>query len=234
MLIQGNAGIGFDDLFQLYCFPDHFIAISPLGEKWAMKYAPWIRKTYIPYGVDLTQFKFARPMSLVLKKPIVFCVAAFSPYKRIDLLIKAMAEVPEASLLVIGNGDLEQELRVLGGKLLGNRFLLKTGIAHEKLSAYYKSADLFSLPSASSEAFGIVYIEAMAAGLPVVAPNDYNRREIIGEAGMFVDPKDSMAYASAIKEAIGTDFGDKPRLQAEKFSWKKIIEKYKDVLIGLK
>lgn len=229
MLVQGNAGIGYDDLFQLLCFPDHYIAISPNGYKWAARYKTQINKSFIPYGVDLKQFASTKAREVPLKKPIVLCVAAFSPYKQIDLLIKAMEKVPETSLLVVGQGSLEHDLRTLGKRLLGQRFMLKTGVIHQELIGYYKAADLFSLPSAPSEALGIVYIEAMAAGLPVVAPDDW-RKDIVGEAGVYVDPKDTPGYASAIKKALATNWGNKPIKEAQKFSWDRIVAEYEKIL----
>ncbi|MEK7166299.1 MAG: glycosyltransferase family 4 protein [Patescibacteria group bacterium] len=233
ILVQGNAGIGQDDLFQLYCFPDIYIAISPQGFLWANKFASWIKKKYVPYGVDLPLFKFAKPRAISLRKPIVLCVAAFSPYKQIELLLKAMEKVENASLLLVGQGILKEELKNLGEKLLGNRFMLKTGVKHDELPGYYKTANAFSMPSAGSEAFGIVYVEALAAGLPVVAPDDYNRHEIIGDAGIFVDPQNTDEYARAIALVLTKNFENKPELQARKFDWKNIVRQYEEILDSL-
>jgi glycosyltransferase involved in cell wall biosynthesis len=230
VLVQGNAGIGRDDHWQLLLRPDYYIAISPVGLEWAQKIAPKIHSKYIPYGVDLKAFDTAKKAIVALKTPIVLCVSAFLPYKRIDLLITAMQNVAGASLLVIGQGPLKEYLENLGGKLLGDRFLLKTGIAHEELLGYYKTAQVFSLPSAESEALGIVYIEAMAANIPVVAPNDPNKRIIIGVAGVFVDVTDVDAYGLTITSALKTDFGNKPREQAEKYAWDQIALEYEKVL----
>ena len=191
---------------------------------------PWVKKTYIPYGVDREKFNQSPPAMVNLKKPIVLCVSAFSPYKRIDLLIRAMQKVPQASLLIIGQGLLEGELRRLGENLLGDRFRLVTEINHDQLIGYYKASDVFSLPSKSTEALGIVYLEAMAAGLPVVAPDDFNRREILGKAGIYVNPEDIEAYAEGIKKAINEKLGVKPENQAHKFSWEKILSQYEQIL----
>lgn len=233
MIVQGNAGTGYDDFFQLHCFPNRYVAISPNGFAWAKRFAPWIQKTYIPYGVDVQAVHDTKPGKIPLKKPIVLCVGAFSPYKQIDLLIKAMAQVKDASLVVIGLGVQEKHLRELGEKLLGKRFLLLTGITHDQLFGFYKAASIFSLPSAANEAFGIVYVEALAAGLPVVAPDDRNRREIIGEAGEFVDVTDTTAYAKALELAIAKDFGEAPRRQALQFDWDTIAAQYESLLKGL-
>lgn len=233
MVIQGNAGIGYDDLLQLHCCPDYYVAISPQGFVWAKRFVPWVKKIYIPYGVDFEIFRQEKPVTVDLHKPIVLSVAAFSPYKRLDLVIRAVEYVPEASLLIIGQGLVEKELRELGNKLLGTRFKLLTGVNHAELVGYYKASDVFTLPSKASEALGIVYIEAMAAGLPVVAPDDYNRREIIGNAGIFVDPENQVEYAAAIKKALQVDYRKKALYQAKKFSWDKIVNQYEKLLVNL-
>ena len=93
----------------------------------------------------------------------------------------------------------------------------------------YSRANVFTLASKTYESFGIVLVEAMASGLPVVATDDPIRREIVGDAGLFVDPTDTDAYAAAIEKALNTDWGNKPRKQAEKFDWDVIAKQYEDL-----
>ena len=116
---------------------------------------------------------------------------------------------------------------------MGDRFLLKTGIGHSELIGFYKAADVFSLPSKSTEALGIVYIEALAVGLPIVAPDDDNRRKIIGDAGIFVDPKNKEAYAHAIGQALKSNVKVKALAQAKKYSWETIISQYETLINSL-
>ena len=144
-----------------------------------------------------------------------------------------MKYVKNASLLVIGHGTLEGKLTEMGKQILGKRFMLKTGVTHTMLTGYYKAANIFSLPSAQSEAFGIVYVEALAAGLPVVAPRDENRQAIVGSAGLLVEVEDSQKYAEAITSALKKDFGKLPVLQAQQFSWNTIAAQYEKLLIDL-
>ncbi|MDP2860291.1 MAG: glycosyltransferase family 4 protein, partial [bacterium] len=101
---------------------------------------------------------------------------------------------------------------------------------YEEIPKYYAASSVFTLCSESSEAFGSSYLEAMACGLPVVATDDEARREIIGEAGMFVNPDDIEKYAKALEKTMATDWKDKPRRQAEKFSWDKIAKEYEKVM----
>ncbi|HCS78600.1 TPA: hypothetical protein DIV55_02550 [Patescibacteria group bacterium] len=230
LIVQGNAGIGRDDRWQMLWQPNRFIAISPAGFEWAKHYYSPAKISFIPYGVDVAAISRAKVHAVDLKKPIALCVAAFLPYKRLELLIYAMKEVPEASLLLIGHGPLEQKLRDLGAQLLPGRFMLVTNVSHEQLLGYYKCARVFSLPSKESEAFGIVYIEALAANLPIVATNDENRRYLVNGAGILVNPEIISDYSDALKKVLYTDFDNQPRIQAAKFSWSEIVKQYTLVL----
>ena len=79
------------------------------------------------------------------------------------------------------------------------------------------------------ESFGIVYLEAMASGLPIVAPDDLARREIIGPAGILTDVDNPQIFASAIEEAINKSWSNIPRRQSEKFSWDEICKMYEQL-----
>ncbi len=233
LLVQGNAGIGRDDWWQLAWKPDEFIAISPQGYKWAKKVSASTKIRYIPFGVSVGQILTAKPAHVALNKPIVLCVSALLPYKRIDLLIRAVSLLPDVSLLIIGFGPDEKRIRDLGEKMLGKRINLLTEVKHNQLFSFYKSADVFSLPSASTEALGIVYLEAMAAGLPIVAPDDYHRRSLLKDIGIYVDPTDAPEYARGIKKAL--EVSDKNRIIefAKQFDWDKIIQTYAEVISSM-
>lgn len=227
MVVSGQSGIGFDDRLNLYAFPDVFVPISSYALKASRRRNPFVKCIYIPNGVDLEKFKSTgKAYSSKLPRPIILTVGAFTKSKRIDLVIKAVAKLPEANLLLVGDGELKQDLERLANDLIPGRFeFLKA--RHEQMPEVYRAADLFVLLPASSEAFGIVYVEAMASGLPVVAPNDEQRREIVGQAGILVDhaaePED---IAFAVEEALKRKWGDKPRKQAQKFNWDEIAQKY--------
>ena len=79
----------------------------------------------------------------------------------------------------------------------------------------------------------MVYLEAMACGLPVVATDDDLRREIVGDAGILVDPTIVEDYTKALEECAGEDWGNKPRIQAEKFGWDKVSRMYEDLFLKL-
>ena len=233
MIIAGQSGIGWDDRNNLWSFPNVFIALSSKALRWAKRANPLIKSKYIPNGVDLKNFNPSGPKyKTKLKSPLILCVGALTPSKRIDLTIKAVAKLKNAGLLVVGDGDTEGELKDLGKKLLGSRFQL-TQVPFQKMPEIYRAADIFTLAPEGSEAFGIVYVEAMAANLPVVAIDDEQRKEIIGNAGIFVDSTDIKKYSKALDMALKNKWGDKPRKQAEKFDWDKIVQKYENLFVSL-
>jgi glycosyltransferase involved in cell wall biosynthesis len=210
--------------------PDVFVALSPTAYTWAKKNYPLGHIQYIPNGININEFEKPYPrLNLEIPKPVVLCVSALLKYKRIELLIKAVSKT-KASLVVIGDGPLREELGILGKTFLNHRFKLIPHISHEDIAAYYQACDIFSLPSAPTEAFGLVYLEALASNLPVVAPDDNSRKIIIGGCGVLCNVEDSKAYGLAIEKVLTTNYGNKPREQAQKYSWENIGLQYEKLL----
>lgn len=233
ILIAGHAGVGMEDRINIvFGRPDIFIALSPRAFRWANKVAGAKTKVfYIPNGVDLKLFSAEGDNAQIgLKKPVVICVSELLAYKRVINLVQAVSFNPKASLLIIGRGPEERRIDDLAKRLLGNRYLRISLIDHSKIADYYRAAQIFSLPSRESEAFGLVYLEAMACNLPVVAPDDGNRRSIIGTAGILTDVEDINVYTEAIKSAMHKNFNNLPRIQALKFSWEEITKKYEKII----
>ncbi len=124
--------------------------------------------------------------------------------KNIDRLIEAMprvlAEVPAARLLVVGEGALREDLQLVAKKLgVDDRVALPGAVDAAGLAAAFNSAAVFCLPS-SKEGFGIVFLEAWAAGMPVVGSQFGAAPDVIedGVDGLTVDPHDVPALADAL------------------------------------
>ena len=212
------------DPFTLKMRPSLFVCLSKLTEKHVKKLAPKQNTVIIPNGVDLNLFAPGpKTNPFGLPRPVVLCAAGPDRYKNVPETIQAVARLEGVSLLVMGGNPDTLEL---GTRLLGARFRQATA-THDQMPAIFNSADLFTLVSESSEAFGVVYLEAMACNLPVVATDDELRRGIVGEAGLFVrDPRDIDAYAEGLKAALAKGWGDHPRQQAESFDWREIAARY--------
>lgn len=217
LIIPGQSGFGWDDKLNLWLFPDVFVALTEYQKQWAYKINPFAKIVKIPNGVDLQKFNPKnKPLKINKSKPVILCVGAVKTSKigeiskRQDLLIKAVHKIGTSTLLVGKGGDMAVE--------------------HQNMPGVYTACDLFSYPTSKRESFGIVILEAMASGLAVVATDDPIRREIVGEAGLFVDPNNTGEYANKLKEALEINWADKPRKQAEKFSWERIAKDYEKIL----
>lgn len=228
VLISGHAGIGSDDAWNLFFRPDVFVALTHSEETWAKKLVPEVKVVKIPNGVDLARFNpKVEPAKVNLPKPIVISVSALVPYKRVDLTVKATAKA-NMSLLILGDGQLKGQIDTLGKRLLGKRYL-RISAPHSQMPGYYKAADVYT-SAATTEAFGVAYIEAMACNLPVVTTSDKSRAEIIGDAGILTAPTDIEKYAKDLAIAAKTNYGNIPYAQASKFSLNKVAQKYAQII----
>lgn len=225
MIISGQSGIGFDDRVNLYTFPDRFVALSQFQMDWAKKVNPFVHVTKIPNGVDLVDRKVVGDLNVNLPRPIILSVGALEKNKRHDLTIKAVVKLGRGSLLIVGRGSQKDELTAMGEKYLSGRFKI-ISLPYSEIGKAYAVANVFAFPTVPWESFGIVMLEAMANGLPVVVNDDPIRREIVGNAGFFVDPTNSDEYAKALEMANNTSWGKIPRNQAEIYSWDKIALEY--------
>lgn len=234
LLITGHSGIGRDDIWNLVIAkPDVFVALTDHMAKWAKRWAWGSKIIKIPNGVDLNKFSpKGEKIKLSLKKPIILSVGALVWYKHHERVIRTVREMGGGSVFIVGEGSEKERLKRLGSKLLGERFRIAS-FKYEDMPKVYRSCDLFTLPSWDREAFGIVYLEALASGLGVVAPDDKARREIVGEGGLFTDVNDPIKYAKTIREALNADWSKKARVQAEKFSWERVALEYEKLIFDM-
>ena len=139
-------------------------------------------------------------------RPTFLFVGRLAYYKGVEYLIDAMADV-EADLLVVGDGDRRAALeRRARSRDVDGKVTFLGRVPDGTLSACYAAADAFVLPSvAPSEAFGVVQLEAMAAGLPVVntdLPTGVPWVSPDAETGLTVPPRDADAVAGALTTLV--------------------------------
>src|SRR5206468_10307454 len=140
-------------------------------------------------------------------------------YKGIDEVLEVMPslvrEMPDLVYLILGDGDdrcrLESKTRTLG---MDSHVVFAGYISEEEKVAHYRLADAFVMPG-RGEGFGIVYLEAMACGVPVVASKADASREAVlnGQLGLLVDPENPQEIRAAIKEALKRPRGVQPGLE---------------------
>jgi phosphatidyl-myo-inositol alpha-mannosyltransferase len=186
------------------------IAVSDLARRWQME-ALGSDAVEIPNGVDVASFASALRLDGYPRpgKTVLFMGRYDEPRKGMAVLIDALPSLverfPGMQLLIVGRGD-EDELRGKAGDLAGHvRFLGQVDDA-AKASAL-RSADVYCAPNTGGESFGIVLVEAMAAGTPVVASDLHAFRRVLldGEAGRLVPVGDSAALAAALIAVLEND-----------------------------
>ncbi|QZT65524.1 glycosyltransferase family 4 protein [Mycolicibacterium austroafricanum] len=186
------------------------IAVSDLARRWQME-ALGSDAVEIPNGVDVASFASAPPLPGYPRPggTVLFLGRFDEPRKGMSVLLGALPAVVErfndVEILVVGRGD-EEKLRADAGPLARHlRFLGQVDDA-EKASAM-RSADVYCAPNTGGESFGIVLVEAMAAGTAVVASDLDAFRRVLddGDAGRLVAVDDSAALAEGLIEMLSDD-----------------------------
>jgi len=164
----------------------------------------------IPLGAKLDWVNNSSNRSDRVKKikseyasPLVLFVGRLVYYKGIQYLIDAINQVPDVSLVIIGSGPLKKELlNQIQNLNLGKRIHILPEVDEETLRSFYEACDIFVLPSVEkSETYGIVQIEAMACGKPVICTELKTGTTFINQhetTGLVVPPRDSNALAKAM------------------------------------
>jgi glycosyltransferase involved in cell wall biosynthesis len=216
--VSDDAEFRFFDCDGLVCTnPDYF-------ERNRQRY----RCALIPNGVDLARFAPGpgeRERLGLPDGPLVLMVSALIESKNVGDGIRAVAQVPGATLVVAGDGPLRDRMKKLADDVLPGRYRQIT-LAAADMPALYRSADVF-MHLSTNESFGNVFVEAMASGLPTVAFDTPRTRWIIGDDGFFPQDSGPNAIASAIGRALNRPtVSTHLRDRAEAFGWPAIGAQY--------
>ncbi|MFQ5612763.1 MAG: glycosyltransferase family 4 protein [Anaerolineae bacterium] len=216
---------------------DNYIAVSPAARDYIHSYFPASYQV-IPNGVDLS--RFYRPPGLGYNghRPnlnILF-VGRLEKRKGFPYLLRAFrrvrAQLPQATLTVVGAcdpSDIAPYRAEPGLTFVGY-------CPDEELPEYYRAADVFCAPSTGFESFGLVLLEAMATGLPVVASDIAGYRTVLthGREGLLVPPRNAPALAEALLALLNNAclramMGRQGQQKARCYSWELVVEQVLDV-----
>uniref|UniRef100_Q07SM8 Glycosyl transferase, group 1 n=1 Tax=Rhodopseudomonas palustris (strain BisA53) TaxID=316055 RepID=Q07SM8_RHOP5 len=188
----------------------------------------------VPNGVDLNTFTIGQSererFGIPPARPVVLMVSALASNKRVELGIEAVSHMTDAHLVVAGDGPLRSSVDSAAQELLPGRFT-RLSVAPGDMPALYRSADVF-LHLASDESFGNVFVEALACGVPIVAPDTARLRWIVGDDEYLLPESTPDKIAGRIGDALTSSPShrtDRAR-RASDFSWTKIAAMYRSFL----
>jgi phosphatidyl-myo-inositol alpha-mannosyltransferase len=221
---------------------DFRIAVSKTARDFINYYYPG-DYTIIPNGIDETAFgPEVTPIERYASTdPTILFVGRYDESRKgLRYLIEALAllqqKLPGSRLIVAGPGEPYRYERMI--EYHGVRNVTFAGeVPKEDLPAYYATCDVFCAPSTGRESFGIVLLEGMAAGKPVVATNIDGYKEVVRnfQEGILVEPKDPQALAKALglvlsDPALAMRLGRAGRLRVRDYSWptiaRRVVECY--------
>jgi phosphatidylinositol alpha-mannosyltransferase len=215
------------------------IAVSAAARHFIDRFFPGDYKV-IPNGVDVDRFRRAVPIARWQDgtSNILF-VGRHEPRKGLIELLKAFRILRstgcECRLLVVGSGPQEREARryVLTRRLRGVEFLGR--VSDDEKAQLYKTADVYVSPATGRESFGIVLLEAMAAGTAIVCSDIHGYKGVVrrGREGLLVPPRKPKALAEAIGTLVADPelrlrMGKEGEARAAEFSWERVTAKVDD------
>ncbi|MFT4199535.1 glycosyltransferase family 4 protein [Gordonia sp. (in: high G+C Gram-positive bacteria)] len=222
------------------------IAVSELARRWQME-ALGSDAVEIPNGINVPFFADAEPLDGYPRagRTILFLGRYGEPRKGIDILMRALPEIvaafPDITVLVVGGGN-EEALRRRAGELSGHLVFL--GLVDDATKARaLRSADVYCAPNLGGESFGIVLVEAMAAGAAVIASDLNAFRRVLdnGRAGRLVETGSASELAAGVIDLLTDDEGRAEQVrigseQAWRYDWSRVADQimrvYETVTVG--
>jgi glycosyltransferase involved in cell wall biosynthesis len=214
------------------------VVVSDLGKRVYVKLG-WRAEDVvaIPNGIDMERFthKMLRRAQHDTSLLRIGCIARLSYEKGIDLLIEAAKDLPNITLTIIGTGPEEERLKRQAERM--NRIHFVPHI--DNLQRFYREIDCLVLPSRDHDPFGLVVVEAMAAGVPTICTDACGiASHLSGDESLIVEAGSSKALREAIEQMNHSEVRTKlatigPKVVRERFTVEKMVEAYEILLSSL-
>ncbi|PIR52176.1 hypothetical protein COU77_01805 [Candidatus Peregrinibacteria bacterium CG10_big_fil_rev_8_21_14_0_10_49_16] len=187
-------------------------------------------------GIDMNRFQKTEnrntPYHLPPTTYHLGCIARLSPEKGVDLLIKAVRDIPNVQLTIVGTGKDEEHIQKLARESPADITVLPSV---PDVGAFYHSLDLFVLPSPEHDPCPLAPIEAIACGVPTILTDACGTAEYVSTEALVVTAGSIEALRDAIRKVISGQWTiDKERLQQvvrQKFGFERMIGEYEQLLI---
>ncbi len=199
---------------------------------------------FIPIGIEKKKFqskaKSIKNEYCKKNEKFVLTLCRIEPRKDIPTLIEAIdiivnkKKYTDAKFIIVGEGISSNKIKeMIKDKNLTKYAIMVGRIDDKDVPSYYKSADLFVLPTLY-EGFGIVFIEAMCFGVPIISTNISAVPEVVGNAGILIEPKNPELLANTIlkvlkNERLLKELSNNAKKRIKLYDWDNLIKKYEAV-----
>ena len=211
------------------------IAVSEPAKAYVQKYLPSEYKV-IPNGIDANEVHSVRPYKqLIDGKVNILFLGRLEKRKGLRYLLSSFCDLkwkfPHIRLIIVGTGDMDSESQRILGERNPDDVLHVGSVSHEEKLRYLKTADIFCSPATGQESFGIVLLEAMSAGLPIVASQIDGYESLLGEEEAFLFRPGDITDLSAKLAILISDkqmrhqMGSHGRKKSELFDWPVVAER---------
>ncbi|MGH7332878.1 MAG: glycosyltransferase family 4 protein, partial [Candidatus Rokuibacteriota bacterium] len=230
---------------------EHVVVLSRFSARQveAIHGAAHSRTTVIPGGVDLERFtpvadrRAAREaLGLAVEGSLLFTVRRLVPRMGLEGLLRALAQLPGVQLVIGGSGILRASLERTAVHLgVADRVCFTGFIPDEQLARYYQAADLVVLPSLALEGFGLITLEALACGTPVVATPESGATDVLGslESSWLAPDREPATFAQTVAAVLArlpreTDLARRCRAHAARYGWPRVVGQYEQLYRALR
>ena len=206
------------------------IAVSESARRTVARHFPGAYEI-VPNGIDVTAFETPkpRPREMPADRAHVLYVGRLEPRKGVDVLIQAMsivrAQVADARLVIVGDGP-DRDALTSRARAVKIEVHFTGRVDDQQLPAYMQASDVVCSPALSGESFGIVLLEAMACGTPVVASRIEGYAELLGsgDCAVLVPPRDPDALAAALSALLSDEgrrraLAERGAAKAREYAW---------------
>jgi phosphatidyl-myo-inositol alpha-mannosyltransferase len=215
------------------------VAVSEAAASFLRRAVPDAAVEIVPNGVDVGAFADAQPAADLPPGRRILWVNRLDAQKGFPIAVaalsKVLSEIPDAVLVVVGEGRDREALGLLTESARA-RVDMRGSVPNEQVPSYHAASDVFVSPAVGQESFGIVLVEAMAAGVPVVATDIPGYREVVSDGieGLLVPPRDPEALAAGLvrvltESGLAARLGEAGRERARSFDWPIVVDRLEEL-----